>query len=96
MAADFLIGISHEQKDKLTLLTTGPLTNMALALLRDPDLSGQLERIVVMSGSAADGNVSAVAKVNSANDPEAARVVSNCGARMTTIGLDVITPPGLH
>ena len=94
-AADFLLRISHEHKGKLTLLTTGPLTNITLALLRDPGLSVRLERIVVMGGAAADGNVSAVAEANFANDPEAARAVLSCGAPLTVVGLDV-TPPGLH
>ena len=88
-ATDFLLRISHEQKGKLTLLTTGPLTNIALALLHDPGLLGRLDKIVVMGGAAADGNVSAVAEANFANDPEATRVVLNCFPPLTMVGLDV-------
>ena len=53
-AAGFMLRISHEQKGKLTILTTGPLTNIALDLLCDPGLPGQLERILVMGGARAD------------------------------------------
>ena len=50
-AADVLLRISHEQKGKLTPLTTGPLTNIARSLLGDPGLSGRLERIFVMGAT---------------------------------------------
>ena len=48
---DFLLCISNEQKGKLTLLTTGPLPNIALALLGYPGLPSRFERIVVIGGT---------------------------------------------
>ncbi len=88
-AADFLIRVSREHAGELTLLTTAPLTNVALALLRDPGLAGRLARVVTMGGAVFGGNVSAVAEANIANDPEAARIVMRSGANLTMIGLDV-------
>ena len=88
-AANFILRISREQKGELTLLTTGPLTNIALALMIDPELSNRLKKIVVMGGAATEGNVSAVSEANFANDPEAARIVLNCGTPLTLVSLDV-------
>ena len=88
-AADMIFRLSHEYSGELTLLTTAPLTNIAMALLRDPGLAGRIRKLVIMGGAVFTGNVSAVAEANIANDPEAARIVFRSGIEMTLVGLDV-------
>ena len=88
-AVEMIIRLSHEYAGELTLLTTAPLTNIAVALLQDPDLAKRMRKVVIMGGSVFTGNVSAVAEANIANDPEAARIVFRSGMEMTLVGLDV-------
>ena len=74
----------------VTLVTLGPLTNVAVALGREPAIAARLERIVVMGGTGDGvGNVSAVAEFNVWADPEAAAIVFACGARITMVGWDI-------
>jgi purine nucleosidase len=74
----------------LTLVTLGPLTNVALAFGRDPDLAARLASLVIMGGTGdAVGNVSAVAEFNIFVDPEAAAIVFASGAPITMVGWDV-------
>jgi purine nucleosidase len=80
---------SHDA-GSLTLVTLGPLTNVAVALTRDPSLATRLREIVVMGGTSdAVGNVSAVAEFNIWADPEAAAIVFGSGARITMVGWDI-------
>ena len=88
-AAEMILRLSHEYAGELTLLTTAPLTNIAVALLQDPSLAKRICKVVIMGGAVFTGNVSAVAEANIANDPEAARIVFRSGMEMTLIGLDV-------
>lgn len=88
-ATDMIMRLSHQFPGKLTLLTTAPLTNLAVALLQDPSLAGRICEVVCMGGGVFTGNVSAVAEANIANDPEAARIVFRSGIDITMIGLDV-------
>ena len=88
-AAEMILRLSHEYAGELTLLTTAPLTNIAVALLQDPDLAKRLRKVVIMGGAVFTGNVTAVAEANIANDPEAARIVFRSGMEMTLVGLDV-------
>lgn len=89
-AVDQLLRLSHEHAGELTLLATGPLSNVALAFLKDPSLCSRLKRVVVMGGGVTDlGNITPSAEANFYNDPEAARIVFRSGARITMIGLDV-------
>lgn len=74
----------------LTLVTLGPLTNVALAFARDPSLATRLASMVIMGGTGdAVGNVSAVAEFNIFVDPEAAAAVYASGAPITMVGWDV-------
>jgi inosine-uridine nucleoside N-ribohydrolase len=75
--------------DPVTLVATGPLTNVALLLARYPDLGARLERIVLMGGAYGEGNVTPAAEFNIWADPEAARMVFNSGLDVTMVGLDV-------
>jgi len=88
-AAEMILRLSHEYAGELTLLTTAPLTNIAVALLHDPDLAKRIRKVVIMGGAVFTGNVSAVAEANIANDPEAARIVFRSKMEMTLVGLDV-------
>jgi purine nucleosidase/pyrimidine-specific ribonucleoside hydrolase len=82
-AVDFLA----ERLDGATLVATGPLTNVALLLARYPDV--RLERIVLMGGAIAEGNVTPAAEFNVWADPEAAARVFGSGLDVTMVGLDV-------
>ena len=74
----------------LTLVTLGPLTNVALALARDPGLAGKIGRCVVMGGApCCEGNVSPAAEYNIWVDPEAARMVFRSGLPLEMVGWQV-------
>ena len=75
--------------DDLHLLAIGPLTNVALALQRDPDLRRHLAGLTIMGGGAHIGNITPVAEFNILADPEAAAVVFEKAAPVTMVGLDV-------
>lgn len=82
-AVDFLA----ERVGGATLFAVGPLTNVALLLALRPD--ARPERIVIMGGAVAEGNVTPAAEFNVWADPEAARRVFESGIDLTMIGLDV-------
>ena len=82
-AVDFLA----ERIEGATLVATGPLTNVALLLARYPE--AKPERIVLMGGAIAEGNVTPAAEFNIWADPEAARRVFTSGLDVTMVGLDV-------
>jgi pyrimidine-specific ribonucleoside hydrolase len=82
-AVDFLA----ERVEGATLVPVGPLTNIALLLARYPDV--RPERIVLMGGAIAEGNVTPAAEFNIWADPEAAARVFASGIDLTMIGLDV-------
>jgi inosine-uridine nucleoside N-ribohydrolase len=73
----------------VVLVSTGPLTNIALLLERHPDVRERLEHIVWMGGAIAEGNVTPAAEFNAFVDPEAAAAVFGSGIPVTMIGLDV-------
>ena len=81
-AVDFLA----ERVDGTTLVATGPLTNVALLLAREQE---RPERIVLMGGAIAEGNVTPAAEFNIWADPEAAARVFSSGLDVTMVGLDV-------
>ena len=75
---------------EITLVTLGPLTNVALALLRDPSLAGKVSSCVIMGGTGrGHGNVTPVAEYNIWVDPEAAQIVFESGMPITMVGWDV-------
>jgi len=88
-AVDFLIKTIMESGTPLILVPTGPLTNVALAMLKDPRITTKLERIVLMGGAVYDSNITPAAEFNIYVDPEAAKVVFGSGVPTTMVGLDV-------
>jgi len=71
------------------LIATGPLTNVALAIRRDPGFATRLPGISLMGGSTSYGNITPAAEFNIWADPEAASIVFNSGARLRMVGLNV-------
>ncbi len=88
-AADFLIETIGAAPGEITLIATGPLTNIALAVRREPRIVSQVADFVIMGGSAGRGNVTPAAEFNIACDPEAAAIVFRAGWQVTMAGLDV-------
>ncbi|MEV4944333.1 nucleoside hydrolase [Streptomyces sp. NPDC053755] len=72
----------------VTLVATGPLSNVATLLLAHPELSHRIERIVLMGGSTGRGNTTPAAEFNILCDPEAADIVFSCGRPVTMFGLN--------
>jgi len=88
-AVDFIIEASHRYGDELVYVPTGPLTNLAAALEKDPGLAERL-KVVLMGGAlSVSGNVSPWAEANISQDPDAADAVLRSGIDATMIGLDV-------
>jgi inosine-uridine nucleoside N-ribohydrolase len=88
-AVDFLANRLRSSGRPVTLVPTGPLTNIALLLAQHPDAAEDIERIVLMGGAIAEGNVTPAAEFNIWVDPEAAARVFASGLDITMIGLDI-------
>jgi purine nucleosidase len=89
-AAEQIVRLARADPGDYTLLTSAPLTNLALALLLEPDLPALMPRIVVMGGAVAcPGNATPLAEANFWHDPEAADLVLGAGWDLTLVGLDV-------
>jgi len=88
-AIDFMAETLRGAAAPVTLVPVGPLTNVALLLARHPELADRVERIVLMGGAIAEGNVTPAAEFNVWVDPEAAARVFASGIDVTMIGLDV-------
>jgi len=97
-AVDFMARTIAASPTPVTLVPTGPLTNIALLLERTG--GANVERIVLMGGSIAEGNMTPAAEFNVWSDPEAAQAVFQAGIDTTMIGLDVthlaVTTPALQ
>jgi purine nucleosidase len=86
---DLIIETVHKYPHEITLIPVGPLTNIALAVSKDPSIAGLVKDIVIMGGSISGGNVNGAAEANIFNDPEAAQIVFNAGWIVTMVGSDV-------
>lgn len=86
---DLIIEMVHAAPHELTLVPVGPLTNIALAVLKDPSIVPLVKEVILMGGSIGGGNVNAAAEANIYNDPEAAQIVFQAGWPLTMVGLDV-------
>jgi purine nucleosidase len=88
-APDLIIKLVHRYPHEITLVPVGPLTNIALALRKDPAIVPLVQEVVLMGGSISGGNATAAAEANIYNDPEAARAVFEAGWPLTMVGLNV-------
>ena len=79
----------RKSQEPVTLVPTGPLTNIALLLAAHPELKSKIGRIVLMGGAAGAGNWTPAAEFNIYVDPEAADMVFSAGIPITLCGLDV-------
>lgn len=100
-AVDFIIEALLSTPDPITLIPTGPLTNIATALLKEPRIRSSIQEIVLMGGAIAEGNTTPAAEFNIFVDPHAADVVFRSGVPLSMIGLDVthqalVLPERLH
>jgi inosine-uridine nucleoside N-ribohydrolase len=86
---DLIIQMVHAAPHEITLVAIGPLTNIALAIQKDPTIVPLVKEVILMGGSISGGNVNAAAEANLYNDPEAAQIVFQAGWPLTMVGLDV-------
>jgi len=98
-ATDLIIQeVEASEKREITLIATGPLTNIAASLIRSPEISEKVDQLIIMGGAYGVtpygfGNQTPVAEFNIYVDPEAARIVFGSGIPLTAVGLDVTTNP---
>ncbi len=95
-AALFLYTCALENKGELVVLATGPLTNVATALLAFPKLASYIREIVFMGGGVSLGNVTPTAEFNIFVDPHAAHIVLKSGIPLKMVGLDATMCMGLR
>jgi len=89
-AASFIVRQAHELGKELTLVFVGRLTNLAVALAKDPAIAGLVKGLVIMGGALkVPGNATPVSEANIWGDPEAAHRVFESGIPITMVGLDV-------
>ena len=90
-AVDFIVDTLLEADDAaITLVPTGPLTNIATAIKQNPAITAKIKRIVLMGGAMREGgNSTPSAEFNVFVDPQAAEIVFSCGRPITAMGLDV-------
>jgi inosine-uridine nucleoside N-ribohydrolase len=88
-APDLIIDLVHRAPHEITLVTIGPLTNIALAVTKDPTIVPLVKEVIMMGGSTCGGNSTPVSEFNVYVDPEAAKIVFEAGWRVTMVGLEM-------
>jgi inosine-uridine nucleoside N-ribohydrolase len=88
-AVDLLIDLLMNSDGDITLVPTGPLTNIAAAIRQQPDIVPKIKAISLMGGAIGLGNVTPAAEFNIHTDPEAAAIVFACGRPITMVPLEV-------
>ena len=88
-AVELIAQTLRASQQPVTVVATGPLTNIALLLTSHPELHAKISRIVIMGGAAMLGNWTPAAEFNIYVDPEAAEIVFQSGLRIVMAGLDV-------
>ncbi|MGX7349279.1 nucleoside hydrolase [Dolosicoccus paucivorans] len=89
-AVDFMIETIHAHPGEIELLAIAPLTNIAMAIKRDPTIVPKIKHLWIMGGvNNAIGNINAVAEFNFYTDPEAAKIVLHSGIEMTMVTWDM-------
>lgn len=91
-AIDFIIETIHANPGEVTLLAIAPLTNIAMAIKKDPTISSKIDHLYIMGGTNNSlGNIVPAAEYNFYVDPEAAKLVLQSGISMTMVGWDMCT-----
>ena len=89
LAADAIRDILRAAAQPVTLVGIAPATNLALALMPEPALAANVERIVLMTGAWGEGNATPAAEFNAFNDPEALAVLFACGRPVVLATLEL-------
>lgn len=103
-AADLILDMAEAHPGELTVLALGPLTNLALATIKDPDLPKKIKQVIIIGGSFGFHSVGTTratgdnpaSEWNIYVDPEAAQIVFEAGFNLTAVGLDVATHPSIE
>lgn len=88
-AVSYIIRTLLDSDGDITVVTTGPMTNLAMAMRLEPAIIPMIRRIVLMGGSYTNGNVTPAAEFNIIADADAAHVCFTSGRPITMVGLDV-------
>ena len=89
-AVDFIINTVMDNPKEITLVPVGPLTNIAVAVIKEPRLKDYVKEVVIMGGAVLTyGNITPESEFNIFTDPEAAKIVFESGLPITLVGLDV-------
>ena len=88
-AVDFIVKTLMESDGDITMVTTGPMTNLAMAMRMEPAIIPKIKQIVLMGGAYTNGNVTPAAEFNIIADADAAYVCFTSGRPITMMGLDV-------
>ena len=88
-AVNFIIDTLMNSDEKITLVPTGPLTNIGMAIRFEPKIIEKINRIVLMGGSYQLGNMTPAAEFNILADPDAAHIVFSSGVKLVMMGLDL-------
>lgn len=92
-AAQFIVDTVNQRPGEITLVSVGPVGNLAEALQLDPSIVDKVKQVITMGGSIREGgNITPVAEANIFNDPHAASRVLSAGWPLTLVGLDVTHP----
>ena len=84
----YLDTLSAAEEHSVTLVSTGPLTNVAVAIRSDPGICGKVKEIIIMGGGNLVNDISPASEFNIWGDPEAAEIILQSGCRITMISLD--------
>jgi len=88
-AVEYLVEMLGQCEEPITIIATGPLTNVASAVAGSPGIVEKIAEVVLMGGSLGRGNVTPSAEFNFHTDPDAAAIVFEAGFKITMLGLDV-------
>lgn len=89
-AVDYIIRTLRDSDERIILIVTGPMTNIAVALEKAPDIKDKIDRIIIMGGAILEpGNITSSAEFNIYVDPEAAKIVFGSGCELYLVSLDV-------
>ncbi|MBQ2228658.1 MAG: nucleoside hydrolase, partial [Firmicutes bacterium] len=88
-AVQYIVETLMASDEPITMVTTGPMTNLGMAIRMEPAIVEKIDKIVLMGGSYQNGNVTPAAEFNIICDPEAAYVCFTCGRPVYMMGLDI-------